>query len=53
LSVRYGVTRDEIQAFDSGQNLSPEAQRKFAAMTEFVDATEKPLAEKWLKTMPD
>jgi hypothetical protein len=53
LSVRYGVTRDEIQAFDSGQNLSPETQRKFAAMTEFIAATEKPLAEKWLKTMPD
>jgi hypothetical protein len=53
LCVRYGVTRDEIQVFDSGQKLSPETQRKFAAMTEFIDATEKPLAEKWIKTMPD
>jgi hypothetical protein len=52
LSARYGVTREEFQA-KSGQKLSPETQRKFAAMTRFLDATEKPLAEKWLKRMPD
>lgn len=53
LCVRYGVTREEIDIFDSGQKLAPETQRKFAAMTAFIDTTERPLAEKWLRSMPD
>jgi hypothetical protein len=50
---RYGLTNEELRAYERGGPLPPATRMKIDTMTREVDALEGPLVEKALKAMPD
>src|SRR5207248_10908764 len=50
---RFGLTNDELRAYERRERLAPATQQKFDSMSRAVDALERPVVDRVLKTMPE